>query len=86
MIENIIKEYLKKLTVKDINDFALKYNFKLKLNEDKIIYNFIMNHWKEIYSQDPTLAFQKLKNIVSQDTYNFAIKLYNEYKNKYKLK
>lgn len=86
MLENIIKEYLKKLTIKDINNFALKYNFKLQSGEDKTIYNFIMNNWKEIYSSDHTVAFQKLKNLVSVDTYNFAIKLYNEYKNKYKLK
>jgi hypothetical protein len=64
---------------------ALKYNFKLQSGEDKTIYNFIMNNWKEIYSSDHTVAFQKLKNLVSVDTYNFAIKLYNEYKNKYKI-
>ena len=82
MYEMLIKEYLKKLTLNDINNFALKYNFKLQPNEDKIIYNFIMNNWKEVYKGNPNKAFLKLKGQVSSDTYNFAITLYNQFKDK----
>ena len=82
MYEMLIKEYLKKLTLNDINNFALKYNFKLQPNEDKIIYNFIMNNWKEIYKGNPNKSFLKLKGQVSSDTYNFAITLYNQFKDK----
>lgn len=82
MYEMLIKEYLKKLTLNDINNFALKYNFKLQPNEDKIIYNFIINNWKEVYKGNPNKAFLKLKGQVSSDTYNFAITLYNQFKDK----
>lgn len=82
MYEILIKEYLKKLTLNDIKNFALKYNFKLQPNEDKIIYNFIMNNWKEVYKGNPNKAFLKLKGQVSSDTYNFAITLYNQFKDK----
>lgn len=82
MYEILIKEYLKKLTLNDIKNFALKYNFKLQPNEDKIIYNFIMNNWKEIYKGNPNKSFLKLKGQVSSNTYNFAITLYNQFKDK----
>ena len=42
MYEVIIKEYLKRLSLKDINDFANKNNVSLKSGEDKILYDFIM--------------------------------------------
>ena len=84
MYEMLIKEYLKKLTLNDINNFALKYNFKLQTNEDKIIYNFNINNWKEVYKGNPNKAFLKLKGQVSSGTYNFAITLYNQFKNKIK--
>lgn len=81
MYEVLIKEYLKRLSLNDINDFALKNNIMLKQNEDKIIYEFIINNWKDVYKGN-TAVFNELKNKVSIDTYNNCIKLYNEYKNK----
>ena len=52
MYEVIIKEYLKRLSLKDINDFANKNNVSLKPGEDKVLYNFIMNNWMEVYKGD----------------------------------
>ncbi len=84
MYEVLIKEYLKRLSLKDINDFANKNNMPLQAGEDKIIYDFIMNNWKEVYKGNPNIAFDKLKQKVSQNTYNNAIALYNEFKGKIK--
>ena len=41
MYEVIIKEYLKRLSLKDINDFANKNNVSLKPGEDKVLYDSI---------------------------------------------
>ncbi len=82
MYETIIKEYLKRLSLKDINDFANKNKMPLKENEDKIIYDFIMKYWKEIYKGDSNKVFLKLKEKISQNTYNNIIKLYTELKDK----
>ena len=82
MYEVIIKEYLKRLSLKDINDFANKNNVSLKPGEDKVLYNFIMNNWMEVYKGDSNKAFSKLKGKVSDETYNNGIKLFNEFKNK----
>ena len=84
MYEVLIKEYLKRLSLKDINDFASKNNITLKNGEDKIIYNFIKNNWMEVYKGDVNKAFNSLKKEVSIDTYNAIINLYNEFKDKIK--
>lgn len=82
MYEVIIKEYLKRLSLKDINDFANKNNIILKNGEDKTIYDFIKNNWMKVYKGDVNKAFDSLKKEVSIDTYNAVINLYNEFKNK----
>ena len=84
LYEVLIKEYLKRLSLKDINDFASKNNITLKNGEDKIIYNFIKNNWMEVYKGDVNKAFNSLKKEVSIDTYNAIINLYNEFKDKIK--
>lgn len=84
MYEALIKEYLKRLSLKDINDFAVKNKIVLQKNEDKIIYDFIMENWKEVYKGNDKLAFEKLKKNVSNETYNNVVTLYNQFKNKIK--
>lgn len=84
MYEVLIKEYLKRLSLKDINDFASKNNITLKNSEDKIIYDFIKNNWMEVYKGDANKAFNSLKKEISIDTYNAIINLYNEFKDKIK--
>lgn len=84
MYEVIIKEYLKRLSLKDINDFANKNNIQLETNEDKKIYDFIMKYWKDVYKGNTKDCFNELKQTVSPNTYNFAMSLYNEFKDKIK--
>ncbi len=84
MYEVLIKEYLKRLSLKDINNFANKNNMPLEKGEDKIIYDFIMNNWLEVYKGDANKAFIILKKQVSPNTFNNIMKLYNEFKDKIK--
>ena len=84
MYEVLIKEYLKRMSLKDINDFANKNNMPLEKNEDKIIYDFIMNNWMEVYKGDANKALSKLKQQVSSKTFNNIMKLYNDFKDKIK--
>ena len=84
MYEVLIKEYLKRLSLKDINNFANKNNMPLIIGEDKIIYDFIMNNWQEVYKGEANKAFLKLKQKVSSNTYNNIMTLYNEFKDKIK--
>lgn len=82
MYEILIKEYLKKLSLKDINDFANKNNIMLLPGEDKIIYNFIMKYWQEVYKGDANKVFNELKNHLSPSTFNNIMILYNQFKDK----
>ncbi len=84
MYEAFIREYLKRLSLKDINDFANKNNMHLKQNEDKIIYDFIMKNWKEVYKGDAIKVLNSLKKDVSEDTFNNIMTLYEQFKNKIK--
>ena len=84
MYEVLIKEYLKRLSLKDINDFASKNGIVLPNGEDKKIYNIIMKYWKDVYQGNTNQAFNELKQTVSSNTYNVAMSLYNEYKDKIK--
>ena len=61
-----------------------KNNVSLKPGEDKVLYDFIMNNWMEVYKGDSDKAFSKLKGKVSDETYNNGIKLFNEFKNKFR--
>ena len=84
MYEVLIKEYLKRLSLKDINDFANKNGMPLKQGEDKIIYNFIMQNWQEVYKGDGLKTLGTLKGKVSDETYDAIIKMFNMYKEKIK--
>lgn len=80
MYEMIIENYIKKITISDINNFATNNNILLLPGEDKILYNFINKYWKEAYKGDINMVFEELKKQVSENTYNYAINLYNKYK------
>lgn len=82
MYHSLIKNYIKKLTHKDIYDFALKQNIKLENKELNIIYNYIKNDWETIVFGNPTNLFNEFKNKVNINTYNKAMELFNKYKNK----
>lgn len=84
MYEVLIKEYLKRLSLKNINDFANKNGMPLKQGEDKIIYNFIMQNWQEVYKGDGLKTLGTLKEKVSDETYDAIIKMFNMYKDKIK--
>ncbi len=84
MYEVLIKEYLKRMSLKDINDFALKNEITLKPGEDKILYDFVKENWQVIYKGDPTDVFNELKKKVSKETFDSGIKLYKDLKSKLK--
>ena len=83
MYEVIIKNYLKRLSLKDINNFANKNGINLLNGEDKTIYDFIIKYWKDVYHGNIN-CFSTLKKEVSLNTYNIIMNLYNEYKDKIK--
>ena len=84
MYDVLIKEYLKRLSLNDIDKFTLKNGVTLKPGENKIIYDFIMQNWQEVYKGDSKKAFLKLKEKTSKETYDAIIKMFNMFKDKIK--
>ncbi len=84
MYESLINAYINKLSINDVNNFATNNNISLKNGENKIIYDFIKNNWKEAYKGDTLKEIYKIKEKVSTDTFNKILELYNKYKDKIK--
>ena len=79
----IIEKYINNLTINNINDFARKNNIFLTENEQKIFYNIVKNHYKEILNGNDDEIIKYLKNNLSEEKFYNVLNLYNEYKNKY---
>lgn len=79
MYDILIREYIKRLSLKDINDFAIKNNIPIKTGEDKIIYDFIKNKWKDVYNSN-NYNFSELRGKISDELLNNILILYNKYK------
>ena len=76
----LIKEYIKKITEKDIENYAEKEGIKLLNDETKIIYMYLKNYWETLLEEDSTFIFEELKEKLRPNTYNKIIELYNKYK------
>ena len=84
MIKKMIENYIKNLTINDINEFATKNNIFLNNNELNLIYKQIKENWYTIIYKDPTPIFQNIKENINTDTYQKIITLYYSFYEKYK--
>lgn len=79
--KDIIKKYIKNITIEDIKKFSSKYNEVLTNEESQIILNYIKTYHNELLNKD-TSSFIILKQNLRNDLFNKIVLLYNEY-NKY---
>ncbi|HHX93628.1 MAG TPA: DUF2624 family protein [Tenericutes bacterium] len=79
MYQNLIKDYVKKLTVQDINNFCNKKNITLKEGEAEIIYKYIKKDWEKLLSGSYMEVFLDVKDKVSKSTYEKLIYYYKRY-------
>ena len=82
-MNNLISGYVNKLTIDNINNFALKNNIKLNEKEQKIFLDIVKNHYQEILNGTDEQIKEYLKENLTNENYEKTIKLYNEYKEKY---
>lgn len=77
-----IKKYIDKITINDIESFALKNNIYLNNQELNIIFNLIKSNWENILNNtNETLAY--LKQEFNYETYIKIENLCFMYKQKY---
>ena len=83
MYEYLIKEYLKKITIKDILNYAKKNNLEISNSDASILLIYAKKHYETLLNGDPTNIFKELKQKIKPETYKEVYKLYIEYKLKY---
>lgn len=82
-MNSLIGQYVNKLTINNINDFAVKNNINLNENELNVLLNVAKNHYRDVLDGNDSNVIIYLKDNLSTENYNKVISLYNEYKNKY---
>ena len=84
MHEFLIKNYITKLSKKEINDFSKKQGIELNDEELKLIEDYIKKDWRTIIYGNPRPILDNLKQKLEQPKYQKIENLYREFKNKYK--
>ena len=83
MQEYLINEYIKKMRVDDILNFAKKKDFELPYSDAIILYSYAKKYYKEFINNNPESIIKELKEKLSPNTFKKAYKLYLEAKIKY---
>lgn len=83
MKERLIEQYVNRMTIDDVNNFALKNGINLSNEEINLIYNKIVNNWKTIVFGNPRRLLDELKNQLNEENYQKIENLYVFFKNRY---
>ena len=82
MKEKLISEYVNRMTIDDVNNFALKNGIILKDDEIKLIYDHIKKNWRTIVFGNPR-GILELKSKLDNNSYQKIEALYVYFKNLY---
>ncbi len=79
----LISEYIKKMSLNDIKNFAIKKNINISDTDAIILYTYAKNHYQDFLNGNDTNLIWELKEKLSPNAFKEAYKLYLEYKIKY---
>ena len=82
MYDFLIKEFISRMTFKDINNFAEKEGITLEKNETELIYNYIKKDYLTLLHGNPRSILDEIKDKVRPNVYNKIEQLYIQFKNK----
>jgi len=82
-MNSLIGQYVNKLTVDNINEFAQKNNIILNENEANSLLYVAKNHYRDLLDGNDEKVKQFLKDNLTNENYEKITVLYNEYKEKY---
>lgn len=83
MHEYIIGEYIRKMKVKDLLDYAKKNNLNLSEYDAIILLSYAKKYYKELINGDASCILKEIKEKINPETYKIAYKMYIEAKMKY---
>ena len=82
MRDYLISEYIKKLTIDDIKNYAKLKNIIITESDAITLYDYAKKYYQELINGNESII-KELKEKLSPNTFKVAYKLYLEYKIKY---
>ncbi len=80
MYKDKVLKYIHFLCPEHIKEYAKANNIEVNKDEIQLIYNFIMDNYKDLLENEKTI--QKLKPLVREDLYKIIHDIYKENKAK----
>lgn len=80
---NIVEKFVNKLTIEDINSFALKKNIFLSEEELNFVYSFIKKNYKDILKNPNLFDINRYEDKFQNGNFEKIKKVYIEYFSKY---
>lgn len=80
---NLIKAYMGRMTIQDVENFAISKNIHLNQNELSFVYEFIAKNWEQIIKNPKLLDLDRYKNHFSEENFKKIKKLFLEYSARY---
>ena len=83
MIEKLINQYVNKLTLTEIKEFAKTNGIIINNDVAKLIYKYIKNDWHTIVYGNARPILDEIKKQIDLETYLKIETLYIDFKQKY---
>ena len=80
---NLIKAYMGRMTVDDVNNFALSKNIHLSNEELNFVYDFIQKNWEQVVKNSKLLNLDRYQDRFSKENFEKIKKLFLEYSARY---
>ncbi len=80
---NLIKAYMGRMTIQDVNNFAISKNIILSAEELQFVYDFISKNWEQVVKNPKLLNLDRYKNRFSPENFEKIKKLFLEYSSRY---
>lgn len=80
---NLIKAYMGRMTIQDVNNFAVSKNIQLSPEELQFVYEFISKNWEQVIKNPKLLHLDRYKDRFSPENFKKIKKLFLEYSSRY---
>lgn len=72
-----------RMTIQDVNNFAISKNIILSAEELQFVYDFISKNWEQVVKNPKLLNLDRYKNRFSPENFEKIKKLFLEYSSRY---
>ena len=80
---NLVEKFMDRLTIDEVNNFAIKKGVHLTESELEFTYNFVKKNWKNVLANPTLLNLDRYSNIYSSSNLQKIKVIFNEYSQKY---